>query len=364
VSSAAPARKPSGLLVLTLIRPLAAMSVVAMLLGRAFCPSAAGMSVGMERLTERIMTIGYGISLFFAICASVVLVLEIFAVSRGEFAWPFQLCAVPIGGFVIVVTLIAAYAVTSTSAALVGVCGASFALIAAWDGLRAPFARAAAAVVGLVGAASLIRLVSVGAAVVAVRAGKPPTSVTLARGLATFAFVLDAAAIAAATTWIASRSRRVATPATIVAVIAAFVLTRQVLLLDPGEVGPLGHVLRRGVERLLTRPEPFIPMPIRAFVALLAPLVAAAALLAHGRVPALSGAVALALVVGSSAEMPLGAMCLLIASFTLALAARDDRGVWDMIMASPAGDVPSGEPIARPARSEPTASPRAPDNLP
>jgi hypothetical protein len=94
------------------------------------------------------------------------------------------------------------------------------------------------------------------------------------------------------------------------------------------EAGPALVLLRRVADRLVVRPEPYVPQAIGIFMAFLPPLVAIAALFARTLVPALTGSIALLLLARGSPEMPLGAISLLIAALAIPLAARDDRGIW------------------------------------
>jgi hypothetical protein len=96
------------------------------------------------------------------------------------------------------------------------------------------------------------------------------------------------------------------------------------------------------LDRLSPRPEPLVPIAVRFFVAALAPLVAVAVLLSKHLVPGFAAAIALALLVGAAPEVPLHAVALLVASLTLALAAHDERGIWETLTrgARSSGDAP------------------------
>jgi len=245
-----------------------------------------------------------------------------------------QIMGVATAAVVLLVGLTAAVIRLPTApAAVIGLGAAVLALLVSIDAVRSPFGRHAAALLGAVSVGCLLRLTAV--LVASVGWSRPLLAVTVPRVLATGAFVLEALAIGLGLAWIAARSRKVTTPATFVVLVIAFLLTRQVIV-APAETTAVATVLLRGgVERLLVRPEPFVPRLALVFAAVLAPLTATAVLFARGQVPALSGAIALALLVRSTAEMPMGAIVLLIASLTVLLAARDERGFWAAMVANP-----------------------------
>ncbi|MBL8742209.1 MAG: hypothetical protein JNK04_13970 [Myxococcales bacterium] len=93
--------------------------------------------------------------------------------------------------------------------------------------------------------------------------------------------------------------------------------------IDDGD-GPAAVLLRRFGQELLTRPAPLFD---GAFAALLAVLIPSVGLVAVGvgrhKVPAVSGAIALSLLTGASAEIPLLSLGLIVASLGLSIDRRD-----------------------------------------
>jgi hypothetical protein len=333
VDARAARRGPTpGMPMLALVRPLAALAIAAMLTGRAFGPAALGSGTGLGRLLWGLEFSGNLLSQMLAILATVFAVAEVLVLLRTRVPLYLQIMGVTTSAIVLLVGLTAAVIRLPTApAALIGLGAAVLALLVAIDAARSPFGRHAAMVLGAVSIASLLRLAAV--LVSSLGSSRAALAVTTPRALATGAFVLEALAIGLGLAWVASRSRRITTPATFVVLIIAFLLTRLVIV-SPLETTSAGTVLLRGgVERLLVRPDPFLPRTAVVFAAVLAPLTASAALFARGQVPALSGAIALALLVRSTAEMPMGAITLVIASLTVALAARDERGFWATMVA-------------------------------
>ena len=160
--------------------------------------------------------------------------------------------------------------------------------------------------------------------------------VATARGVATVAFVVDAAAIAIAAGWVGIRRERLVSPALLAALGLALVLTRAVVGAEAGEGGAVAALLRGVAERLLSKPEPAIPVAFRVFVAFFAPAMALAGLGTRLAVPALSGCLALLLLVRSSPERPLYGLLLVVASLGLALVAADGPQLWSSLRPPPA----------------------------
>jgi hypothetical protein len=338
--------------ILRAARPFAILAVVAVLLGRAIGPSIAGIGVGMDRAVRAFELVGQVTSQCFAIAAVVFAMSELLAASRGRLPGAIRPFAVGLGGVVILVTLLASPRRESLPAVIVSgaaICAAVLALFAAASVARVPFARAAALVVGLTGLAGILRL---GAIALAFQAEAPRMSSLLlsARVFATLAFFADVAAVLLVVAWIAARARKLTSPVTLVVLGLAMLLTRQALSADRDDVGSLTLLVRRAGERLLLSPAPLVPHAVALFLAFLALLAAVAALLAPDTAPkksapggppapivsaptppAIRAAVALALLARGAPEMPMNALLLVIAAITMALAARDDRGLWAAI---------------------------------
>ena len=89
-------------------------------------------------------------------------------------------------------------------------------------------------------------------------------------------------------------------------------------------------------------------LPYRFVLETCAPLLGVAALFARGQMPAIAGAVALALFARPSTDVPLSALALTLAALSTPLAARDDRGMWAVLMTnSHAPSHPQAGPEAR-----------------
>ncbi|CAN93055.1 MULTISPECIES: hypothetical protein [Sorangium] len=344
--SSAAGRPPlAGLPVLALVRPLAVLALLAMILGRMVAPAMVGLAVGIERAVHTIELAGAGASQLFAIGAIVVAMALISAVVRSRVPYALRIGAIVAGSFVILVVLHATVQrVPDLSAALIGVSAAILALGSAWEALRVPFVRPVAAALGLVGASALVRLAGVLLAVWANDRGSKALAGATS-SVATAAFALGALAVLAATVALGAgreaRTRdaepprpRLVSPLSLVALASALFATRAALAGASDDASMVEALFRRALDRLLTRPAPVVPLSMQLFVAALSVVVAALALVAPPRLPALGGALALLLVAGSAPEVPLGALSLVIAALCIALAARDERGFWAAMLAN------------------------------
>ncbi|WP_437602724.1 hypothetical protein WMF28_14010 [Sorangium sp. So ce590] len=344
-SSAAERPPLAGLPVLRLIRPLAVLALLAMLLGRMLAPAMVGLAVGIERAAHAVELAGAGASQLFAIGAIVVAMALIGAVVRSRVPYALRIAAIVAGSFVILVVLHAtAGRVPDLFAALIGVSAAILALGSAWEALRVPFMRPVAAALGLVGASALVRLTGVLLAVVANdRGSKALASAT--SSVATAAFALDALAVLVATVALGARREarprdaeqprpRLVSPLSLAALASSLLVTRAALAGAADDASMLEALIRRALDRLLTRPAPVVPLSMQLFAAALSVVVVALALIAPPRLPVLGGALALLLVARSAPEVPLNALSLVIAALCVALAARDERGFWAAVLAT------------------------------
>jgi hypothetical protein len=339
-AGAAPTR--GGVPILRLVPPFAAFAIVASLLGRAIGPSMEGLAVGLGKLIGAVQLSGGVLSQVLAVAAIVLAMGEILVVSRGRVPAAVRMGSIGLGGVVVLGCFLASPRRESLPDALVvlmSLSAVAFALLAGQSALKASFSRASGLILLLVGADSLLRLISVG---IASQAGKAGT-VNLAKiagAVATLAFVAGVVAMAIAAAWIASRSRKLASPGTLVPLALALFLTQLALRGDGEDAGAMSVLLHRAVARLIVRPLPIVPVGFQIFIAVLAPLLAIAALAsrpARGASaaalapPAIGAAIALALLMRDAADMPLGALALVIAGLTVALAAHDERAVWEAV---------------------------------
>ncbi len=184
----------------------------------------------------------------------------------------------------------------------------------------------------LAGVASLTRGIGAVVAELAAEAAVDQASITgayaFARILATASLALALGSVAVAATFLARRAR--AGARVMFVVIAALV----VLLVwrttqAPDDLDAVVVVVaRRAVQALSTRPPPLLPEIVPGLLALLGPVVAVAAL-ASTRVPgALRAAIALSVLAGDAADIPVLGLALAAGALAMAVYADDPRGVF------------------------------------
>jgi hypothetical protein len=342
-----------GIPILRLVPPFAGLAIVASLLGRAIGPSMEGLAVGLGRIIGAVQLAGGVLSQVLAVAAIVLAMGEILVVSRSRVPATVRLGSIGLGGAVVLVCFLASPRRESLPDALVVLMSLSsiaFAILAGVSALKASFSRAAGLILILVGAGSLLRLIAVAIASQS-RAAGGGRLVVVAGAVSTVGFLAGVVAVAIAAAWIASRSRKLASPGTLVPLALALFLTQRARFADGDDAGAFSVLVHRAVERLIARPLPLLPAAFQIFVAVLAPLLAIAAIAsrpARGAgaaalaPPAIGAAIALALLMRDAADMPLGALALVIASLTVALAAHDERAVWEAI--APANRPPNDGP--------------------
>jgi len=291
----------------------------------------AGVAVGIQSITDALENAGEAISQTFAMACTVVAISTLFAVVRSKLTLPLRIGGMGLGSLVVLLGLGATiYPNGEIASAVLGVSAASVTVLAARDVWRAPFARGIAVTLGAAGVASLLRFVSVALAYASLPHHEGTASA--ARIVATVAFCIDAGAVGTALLWIASRGRKLTSPTTLVALVITFVLTRQALAGGAEDPTAVNVLIRRALDVLVTGPAPHALLAVRFFFTALGPVVAAAALLTRRQMPALTGGVALVVLGRTAPEVPLCGLALMIGSLAVALASRDDRGLWAALL--------------------------------
>jgi hypothetical protein len=183
----------------------------------------------------------------------------------------------------------------------------------------------------LVGAASLIRgagaVVSDRVAEIGADTESIVSAYRSATVLATVSLVLAVGAMGIACAWMIKRSMR--SGAVVVGLILlASAIGAKLAVAAPDDLEPIGFVvLRRTVQHLLTRPPPLVPEALVMGITIATPLVSLAALLQRHAPSRLAAAVGLAVLAGSSADIPILGLGLACGGLFLGLYAADPHGV-------------------------------------
>jgi hypothetical protein len=343
---------PAPLWVLRPVRALAVLAVVGLLLGRGVAPSLPGITVGIDTLVDATARVAALVAQLLAIAATMLAMAQMVTVARSRsVSLMVRLPAVVLGGLTILIALSAAGApqLPDIYHAVLGTAAATLAVIAGGDTLRLRDARLVALAVGLAGMTSLARLGGVAVAMASLDA--PAANLDhWARVLATFAFGFDVALGLVAAAWVATRTRRLASPLLIVCFAIALLVTRAAAA-SPDDAGAVLVLVARVCSRLVPRPESLVPYEVEVFVAAMAFLLSLAVLVTRGQVVAFAGVIAMALAVRGAAEVPLFGVILVVAALSSILAARDARGMWAALLGrtprATSGAAPRGPSGAR-----------------
>jgi hypothetical protein len=322
---------PLSTQVLGALRPVALLTIVGAVLARGLVPALHGFAVGYDRFTNRAQSFAEVLSQLVAVILLATAVMLLVEVVRSRAPLYLRAMSILPAGAVCLLVF-GSIESERAFAPVLGVLSVSSSLLAIASGVDAvkqPAAGSLGVVVALAGVSSTLRGLSV---LLASRAAHGPVSegVDGARAVATGAFAIQIMLLVIAVGWITTRAKKVTSPAVVVALALAALATQQALS-ERGDPGALHFVVRNTVLRLMSRPEPYVPVSVALFVATFTPLLALAVLAHRNQVPALLASLALAVLVGPTAEIPLHSIALVVASLAVTLASRDARGVWAAI---------------------------------
>lgn len=334
---------------LRLVRWLAALGVAALVLGRFVAPALPGSGVGMGRVVRSFEILGGVLSQLFAVGLIVGLSSALIHTASTTIPAWMRLLAMTLATYAALVVIggaASADRAPETSALVAASCAGAFAILAAVASRHARVTRLAAAGVGLVGAASVVRAAG---GLLILHAGKlvaAPSLVTIGRATATASAVLVAIAVALAIVYVGRAAAPEAeapggsrpslwSPVTLLALVLAVVCARQAAVGAAADAGAFSVFLKRAADRFLVQPAPYMRPPIRLFLGFLTPF-AAISLLTVRRLPALTAALCLAIVAADVTDAPLGPLTLLLASLGVLLVARSGHVLWSTLPRSPA----------------------------
>lgn len=183
----------------------------------------------------------------------------------------------------------------------------------------------------LVGTASLIRMIGAVVSDTAAEVGADLESIVgafhFATVLATVSFALALAAVIVVWAWLIQRSRKAG--AGIVGALVVACVAGALLAAAPADDLDtiVVVVVRRGVNALLTRPAPLVPAAGPMLLVIGAPLTALAVLICRRAPAELAAAVALTVLAGDAADIPILGLTLACGAVGLGAYAVDPRGV-------------------------------------
>ncbi len=318
------------------VRTTAIAGVFAVLLGRTLSPALRGAREGLDQIIAYADRAGAFATYLFALIGLVVIVLEIMLTSRErKLTSAYRLTATVLG--ICIVSLVPPAFLDPLPERLsivAGLASGLIAIVASREAIAIPRTRALGVLLFLAGVAALMHLV---ASVLAWYAGENArvALATFARLVATGSVVCDTLAVLTAFAWLATRSEKATVWTARAALFVSCTLAWGVARGASREGGPLWQLVAyRGVDRLLALPAAYVWTPFRYALETSAPLLALAALTARAQIPAVTGAFALVLLARPTTDVPLCALALALAALATPLAARDDRGMWAVLMAN------------------------------
>lgn len=197
--------------------------------------------------------------------------------------------------------------------------------------VRTPQTRAVGGVLALLAICALARVVAWETATVAV----DRSSVALhevARGFATAAILLQGVAALFAAAWLGTRSRWRGRVLANLAIVLAFVLTYLAARRIDDSPSTFETVLHASLSRAAGVPAPFGMASVAAFLVPASILLAVVALVQRAQPPAVTTALALALLSGGAYDVPLQALLATAAVQWAMLATVDERSVWSALL--------------------------------
>ena len=326
------------------VQQVALLGVLAVLVGRSVAPALRGAREGLDMVIRYADFSGGLASYLFAFIGLSAVIVELMLTFREKrFSMVYRVAATVLG--LTVVSLVApAFREPLPERGNIAAALASglVAIFASYEAMAVPRTRALGVLLATAGTAALLHL---GATVLAWHAGEHALykSALFARGLATASVLFDTIALLTGFAWLTTRSTLSTVWGARVALFVACVLAWGAARGGPNDGAPLWQVVTyRALDRLLTPPPPYVWIPYRYVLETCAPFLGVVAVFARGQMPAVTGALALALIARPATDVPLSALALTLAALTTPLAARDDRGMWAVLMANSGQDAAFG----------------------
>lgn len=327
---------------------IAAIAVAALVLGRFVAPSLPGAVVGMARAVRIFEIAGSALTQLFAAISIVGIGIALLGLANSTVPAFMRLLALSVSGWaslMVVFGAITADRVAETPSLIGAFFAGTFALLAAIGARGSPLARFPAAILGLIGIASILRALFGFVSVEAAALLSAPTLGSWGRAVATVTTILVALALILALVQIGRTSRGESasgqpappslwSPASIVVLVLAVVCARQAAIGASSDASLANVLFKRAADRFLIQPEPHLSHTARLFLGFLTPLTAAALLFVR-RARTLTAAVSLAIVSADITGAPLGAIALVLASLAVLLVARSGHVMWSALIARP-----------------------------
>jgi hypothetical protein len=338
------------------VRQVAAVGALAFILGRAVAPALRGARDGLDRVIDYTDKAGFIATYLFAFAGLSAVIFELLLTFRDRrFGTVYRVVSTVLG--VCVISLVAPAfrdPLPERASIVAALASGMLALMASREAIVVPRTRALGVLLVTAGSAALMHL---SASLVAWYAGERALYrlAIFGRVLATTSVLFDTLTLLVAFAWLATRPHKSTVWAARIALFLGCAVAWGAVRGGGRESSPLWELVAyRAVDRLLPLPPPYVWLPYRFVLETGAPLLAVAALLARGQMPAVAGSIALLLLGRPSTDVPLSALALTLAALSTPLAARDDRGMWAVLMANSDRPAPvsPAEPIGESAERQ------------
>lgn len=210
---------------------------------------------------------------------------------------------------------------------LVAVATALASLAGAYSAAYAPHTRAIAGVLCAFALGAIVRLAAWELAARAGDAASLPLF-NASRGLATASVLFDAAGQLIAVTWLGTRGKWGGQLASTAALVGAFAITLNVRRGVHSGAAAWQAMLHSSLSDASGIPQPYAFDPLATFLVPAALLLGLVCALQMGQVAAIVAAMALSLVSRGALDVPLCALCAVVAAQWATLASIDDRAMW------------------------------------
>jgi hypothetical protein len=318
------------------IQQVAFLGVLAVVFGRSLAPALRGARAGLDNVIGYTDLWGGVASYLFAFIGLSAVIVELMLTFREKHFSAVYRVAATVLGITVVAVVVPAFRepLPERASIAAGLASALVAIFASYEAMSVPRTRALGVLLVTAGTAALLHLA---ATVLAWHAGEHALyrAATLARVLATGSVLFDTIALLTGFAWLTTRT----SPGTVwgarIALFIGCVLAWGAARGGALTGSPLWQIVTyRAVERLLKPPPPYVWVPYRYVLETCAPLLGLVAVFAGRQIPAVLGALALALIARPTTDVPLSALALTLAALSTPLAARDDRGMWAVLMAN------------------------------
>ena len=319
-------------------RDVAVAALAATLVGRVVGPALHGARHGLDALIPWVDWVGAFATYVFAIMGVALLLRQITVVMQEQ-----RLAAGPrivASALAMVVVSLVLPAMLQTQGlpqgakTVLATTAAAVALLGAREAASVPRSRALGVVLAAMAAAAVLH---VAASWIFAYAGDRALYrlASMAHGFTAMSLLCSAVGLLTVLVWLSARNQARLTWSARIALVVTFMLAVGAMQ-GARDNAPFWQVLAyRALDRLHLQPEAPGPRVLAYFVESFPPILAAVALLRRHELPGIAGGFALALLAAGTPDVPLCALGLAIAGLSAIICAKDDKGLWSVLLNAP-----------------------------